>query len=272
MYFCKTLAKINRQLVDMNPIITLTTDLGWRDYYVGMVKGGLLSKNADLTIVDISHDVSNYDIVQAAFIVKNVFKSFPKGSIHLINIGNISKIRPYILVIQHEGHYFVGPDNGLFWLLFEQQPEEVYAYSFSLRDTFPIKDIFADVVTHILSGSPLAMLGQPVSSIIQRITIQPIIKPAQIGGAVIHIDNYGNAILNIKRDLFHKVQAERPFSLYFKRYDPIQYLSKHYSDVPIGDTLCLFNSADYLEIAINMGHAGSMLGLDVGDTVQADFE
>jgi S-adenosyl-L-methionine hydrolase (adenosine-forming) len=101
--------------------------------------------------------------------------------------------------------------------------------------------------------------------------LQPVISQNQIRGSVIHIDNYDNVILNITRDLFQKISKNRPFQLYFKRHDPITQLSNYYNDVPIGETLCLFNS-DYLEIAINMGKAAELLGLKIEDTVQINFQ
>ena len=109
-----------------------------------------------------------------------------------------------------------------------------------------------------------------VDDMVQRITLQPVIAPAQIRGAVIHIDNYDNVVMNVTRTLFEKVGRGRNFQLYFKRHDPITKLSENYNDVPIGDTLCIFNS-DYLEISINMGKAAEMLGLKIEDGIQIDF-
>ena len=120
------------------------------------------------------------------------------------------------------------------------------------------------------ANSSLELLGNPAKDILQRITFQPVIAPSQIRGAVIYIDNYDNVVSNVTRDLFEKVGRGRPFQLYFKRHDPILSLSKHYNDVPIGETLCLFNS-DYLEVAINMGKAAELFGLKIEDTIQIDF-
>jgi hypothetical protein len=113
-------------------------------------------------------------------------------------------------------------------------------------------------------------LGNPARDILQRITFQPVIAPSQIRGAVIYVDNYDNVVSNITRDLFEKVGRGRPFQLFFKRHDPILRLSKHYNDVPIGETLCLFNS-DYLEVSINMGKAAELFGLKIEDTIQINF-
>ena len=107
---------------------------------------------------------------------------------------------------------------------------------------------------------------------VQRITFQPVISPNRIRGAVIYIDQYENVISNISRELFERIGKNREFELYFKRHDPILKLSRNYFDVAVGETLCLINSAEYLELAINMGKASSMLGLKLEDTIQIDFK
>ncbi len=256
----------------MNRIITLTTDLGVKDYYVGVVKGSILTQNPSVNIVDITHHIKNYDIVQASFVVKNMFDSFPENTIHAIGVNNFQNKRPYFLVIKHQNHYFIGPDNGVFSLIFDEPPTTVYQLPFEQDGPFPLKYIFSKAITHILSGEPLEEIGKKVDKIEERITLRPIISNSQIRGSVIHVDNYENVVLNITKDLFTNIQAGRPFTLHFKRYDPITRLSQQYADVPIGETLCLFNSAGYLEIAINMGRAGSMHNLGIDDTIQIDFD
>ena len=253
------------------PIVTLTTDFGLKDYHLAALKGALLSRDASLNIVDITHNVENYDIVQAAFIFRNAWPSFPEGSIHLLSVNNYHEGRPDFLVLKRKGHYFIGPDNGLFSLIFSDPPEQAFRLDFPAHNAFPLKEIFSRAIAHLVSDAPLKKIGKPAGGILQRLTFQPVIGPSQIRGSVIYIDNYENAIVNIRRELFEKVGQNRPFSLYFKRHDPITRISDHYQEVPVGETLCLFNSAGYLEVAINMGKAGSLLGLGVEETAQIDF-
>lgn len=253
------------------PIVTLTTDFGLDDYYVAVIKGAILSLQPQVTIVDISHNVNNFDIVQGAFILKNAYTGFPKGSIHLISINNAPVEGKTFLALRYEGHYFIGPDNGIFALMFGEVQDDIYELEYGEHPTFPLRAIFSRAVSHIAGQMPFNEIGIPVEKIEERISIQPVITTSQIRGSVIYIDNYENVILNIDRELFERNQNQRNFNLYYKRNNPITELSAHYSDVPIGDTLCFFNSADYLEIAINMGKAASMLGLKVGDAVQIDF-
>lgn len=251
-------------------IITLTTDFGSQDYYVPVLKGAMLSRHSALNFVDISNNIKNHDIVQAAFTLRNAWHHFPKGSIHIVSINNFGGERNRFLVIPYKGHFFIGPDNGIFSLIFDVLPHTVYEIPFHGLNFQHVKEAIADALEVIISGKPLIEMWSLVDDMVQRITLQPVIAPAQIRGSVIHIDNYDNVILNVTRPLFEKVGRGRPFELYFKRHDPITQLSLHYNDVPVGEVLCLFNS-DYLEISINMGKAAEMLGLKIEDTVQIDF-
>lgn len=255
------------------PIVTLTSDFGWRDYHVALIKGALLSAHRRLQFVDISHDIPNYDIVQAAFVFRNAYTAFPKGSIHIISVNDFHDSASRFVAIFEQGHYFIGPDNGLFSLVFDQTPAETY-YIETPRSVsaFPLKDIFARAVSHIARDKPFYEIGMPVNTLTRRLSIQPVIGPDYIRGSVIYIDHYDNATVNISRQLFEEVGRERPFRLQFKRHDPIVRLSEHFHDVPTGEPLCRFNSAGYLEIAINMGKAAELLGIQLEDTVQVDFQ
>lgn len=252
------------------PIITLTTDFGGAGYHVAALKGCLLQRNPDLNIIDISHQVKPYDIVQAAFILKNAFPNFPEGTIHLMGVDNSSGPLSLIAFAQ-EGHYFIGPDNGVFSLIFENISPHAFRIPLLKKTAFPLNDALADAVEHLTYGKPLLEIGLPAGETERRIALQPVISTSQIRGSVIFIDNHDNAVVNVKKDLFEKVRNGRPFELFFKRHDPIMKLSRNYHDVPVGEVLCLFNAADHLEIAINMGRASSLLGLKMDDMIQIDF-
>lgn len=253
-------------------IVTLTTDFGWQDYSVGIIKGCILSTGFPVIFADLTHDIENYNIVQASYTLKNTYANFPEGSIHLISVHNFYKKHPRFLVVYQDGHYFVGPDNGIFSLMFEQPLEEVYELTCAeASEVLGVKNVFAQAVSYLLSGSPLADIGQAVPQILQRLSLQPITGKDQIRGSVIHIDNYKNVVLNITRELFERICQKRKFELYFKRYDPITTISQNYADVPIGEVLCLFNSAGLLEIAVHMDKAATLFGLEIDEAIQIDF-
>ncbi|MBR9919896.1 MAG: SAM-dependent chlorinase/fluorinase [Bacteroidetes bacterium] len=252
-------------------IITLTTDLGWRDYYVAVIKGTLLSRQPEIQVVDITHDVPHYNIVEGAFVLRNAWHSFPPGSIHLVSILDYPSPNSDFLIIKHDGHYFIGPNNGLFSLAFEEKPEEIYCLASGSAHVFGPKNLFAEAVSHICAEKPLEEIAQKQPGLVEKINLQPVVSKDQIRGTIIHIDHYENAIVNIGRELFEKVRNGRSFKLFFKRHDPIIRLSNQYCDVPIGEPLCLFNSAGLLELALNMDKAATLLGLSVEDTVQINF-
>ena len=254
------------------PIVTLTTDFGWKDHYAATIKGAMLSRSPDLTLVDITHNIKTYDIVQAALLLRSTFRNFPPGSIHVVSVNDLAERNPRFVCLEAEDHYFVGPDNGLFSLVFEQPPAHISELLFDNPSTFPLKDIYSRAVQQLAEGGSVRELGPPLDRLVERISLQPVISPTLIRGSVIYIDNYENVMINISRELFERLRQERPFALYFKRHDPLRQLSRTYADVPVGEPLCLFNSGDLLEIAINMGRAASLLGLDIDDTVQIEFE
>ena len=250
--------------------VTLTTDFGLKGYYLAALKGAMLGENPDVQLVDISHHVKPYDLVQGAFILKNAYHHFPKGTVHIISIHNLAAPLSMI-AFQHDGHYFIGPNNGIFSLLFDPLPQNIYRLPMPKKEPFPFNSVCAEAVAHITSGKPMVEIGLKESATEERIALQPVMSTAQIRGSVIYVDHYENVIVNVQQELFEKVRNGRRFQLFFKRHDPITQLSQHYHDVNIGETLCLFNGASYLTIAINMGKAASLLGLKLDDMVQIDF-
>lgn len=255
------------------PLITLTTDFGTQDYYAGALKGALLRVCPDARLVDLSHDVKAFDIVQAAFVVQNAYAEFPENSLHLIAVNCAYDPAARFLAVRRDGHYFLAPDNGVLTLLFDLVPEaDARVLPAPEGEYFPVKTAFARAVGHLARGNPFDTLGAPAGLLLQRISLQPVITKTRIRGTVIHIDNFENVIVNIRRETFEKFARERPFSLFFKRNDPITRLRRNYSDVSVGETLCFFNSAGFLEIAVNMGRAATLLGLKIEDVVEVVFE
>ncbi|NQV75399.1 MAG: SAM-dependent chlorinase/fluorinase [Bacteroidetes bacterium] len=256
-------------------IITLTTDLGHKDFYQAALKGSILSQLPNANIVDISHDVSAFNIPQAAFILKNAFYYFPKGTVHLIGIDSVFNEKTRYLGLSYRGHYFVGSDNGIFSLLFDEKPTEIVELNI-MQDLkylhFPLSDIFPKAVTHLAKGGKLTDIGLSVSGIEEKMTIQPVIERDIIRGSVIYIDSFQNIITNITKEIFTTVQRNRDFTLFFKRNESISLLSWHYNEVPEGEKLCLFGISNHLEIAINKGNASGLLGLHLGDIVRIEFK
>lgn len=253
-------------------IVTLTTDFGTTDYHSGALKGAILAAHRSLNIVDITHNIEHYNIVQGAFVFKNAWKHFPKGSIHCLSVNDLAKFPMPYVALARDGHYFLAPDNGILTLVFGEHRGPVYRLTAPAEVSHPEEWIFAKACAHLSSGKSIESIGTPVTELVQRITFQPVISSDQIRGSIIYVDHYGNAVTNITRSLFEQVANGRSFALFIRRHDPIGHLSRHYSEVGVGEPLCLFNAADHLAVAINMGNAAQLLGLHVEDTVQIDFQ
>lgn len=255
-------------------IITLTTDLGYKDFYQAALKGSIFSLLPDVNIVDITHNIAAFNIPQAAFVLKNAFSYFPKGTVHLIGIDSVYNEHTRYLAVEYRGHYFVGSDNGIFSLMFDDKPGQMVELDI-MQDLkflhFPLTDIFAKASCHLAAGKKLTDIGIPVTELEQKMTLQPVIEKDIIRGSVVYIDSFQNVITNISKELFNKVQNNRSFTLYFRKNESISQLSWHYNEVPEGEKLCLFGISNYLEIAINKGNASGLLGLHLGDIVRVEF-
>ena len=257
------------------PIITLTSDWGYRDPYLGAVKGTLLRQIPGIVIVDISHDIPKYNIRQAAFIIRNFYKDFPEGTIHLIGVlTEESEDHPHV-AIHYNGHYFIGADTGVFSMIFDGEPQEIVmldVYLDSNYQTFSSRDRFVKAAAHIASGKPLVELGFPRTGLTQRMLIQPVVIGNSIRGNVIYIDSYGNLICNISEALFRELGAKRKFTLSFRGHKAEPYKEyRAYGDVPEGEIVVLFGTHGLLEVAINRGKAHNMLGLEMDSTIVINF-
>jgi len=256
-------------------IITLTTDWGLKDHYLGAVKGTILNTLPDAKIVDISHKVPPFDLHQASFILKNCYKNFPKGTIHIIGIKSDASIETPHTAILADDHYFVGSDNGIFSLILDKKPDkivELEIYQDSDYFTFSTRDIFIKAACHLAEGKNIEDLGTLKKELFQKMTFEPVIEDNVIRCKVIYIDSYENVIVNVTEKLFKKVGQNRRFSIFIKTLGhEINTISKSYHDVDISEMLAVFDSNGYLEIAINEGKASSLLGLKFDDIMQIIF-
>lgn len=255
-------------------IITLTTDLGLKDYYVSTVKGAILSQLPDVTIVDISHDIQPFDISQASFIIKNSYTSFPPGTVHIIGVNTQPDASTPFLGVLANGHYFIGADNGIFSLLFDIHPEKIVQLTLKQEReflTFALRDVFVKAACHIARGGTLEVIGTVRQHFTERMLFKPHTSATSIRGMVMYIDSYENVICNINEQLFREIGRGRPFNIQM-RTNSVDMLCESYNDVSDGEIIAMFNSAGFLEIAINKGKASSLLNLKLGDTISIEFE
>lgn len=246
------------------PLLTFTSDIGQQDFLIGAVKGQLLQSNAQFNVVDISHNLSPFNYPQAAYVCRNAIKNFPIGTFHLILVNLFDEKPEHLLLAEHDGHYIGCADNGLLTMILEEVPQKVAALALDhtqQKNTLYCTSVFARAFTDIDKGKKLEDIGDAGISIHVKNPLRPMFGNDYIEGQIIFIDNFENVIVNIHKEEFEAQRKDRPFKIVFKRDEVIDKISDTYADVNEGEKLALFNSAGYLEIAINKGNAAGLLGL-----------
>lgn len=253
-------------------IVTITTDLGVKDHYTAIVKGLILSKAPDVCIVDISHEVSPFNIQEAAFILRNAYTSFPPGTIHFAGVQTGKRTQLRGIALSAEGQYFVGLDNGLFSLVLDHDPDCIVELGESAMPSFPARDLLCDAIAQLAGGKPIEALGRKLNAMETRAYLRPPDNGQMMKGNVVYIDRFGNLIINITKARFEEQCRGRSFHIFYARSEALHEIKNTYSDVNEGMLLCLFNSSGYMEIAINQGNASRLLGLQYDDIIQIEFE
>ena len=270
-------------------MITLTTDFGTPDAYVPAMKGTMLSIAPDTRLVDITHHISPQDIMETAFVLQGAVPYFPDGTVHLVVVDPGVGSDRRAIALRHNNQWFVGPDNGVFSLLLNQEsPDEIVVLDNpeawrtpEPSSTFHGRDIFAPAAAHLAAGASLREVGSPVNSMSSLRWALPMVVQHTVEGWVVHIDRFGNCITNIRRDTIAEAfpnigtdQLADPdphVSFPLKCYvgsTILDALHPTYAAVAEGDPLMLFGSSGFLEIAVNSGHAAQLLNIRKSDSVK----
>lgn len=260
-------------------IVTLTTDLGTKDYYLGAIKGSLLSLNSSLNIIDITHEIPKFDNAVAAYTLANCYKDFPNGTIHIIGVNTEFKSNSRHLVAKKDGQYFICSDNGFLDLLCRNQVDEVIELSLDSYDhpiKFATKEVFAKIAAEISKGVGLENLGFPALDLKESRLFKATNEENAIKGMVIYIDDFGNVITNISSNIFNQVRHNRSFEIALRKSkynsESLTSIEESYSAVPEGDAVAFFGHNNLLQIAINTGAANKLLGLKLKDVIRIDFK
>jgi len=257
------------------PIITLTTDWGTKDHYLAAVKGSIATHIPDAVVMDISHEIVPFDLNEASYILRNAWKNFPEGSIHIVGVNSEASIEHPHVIIKENGHFFIGSDNGIFSLIFDQTPEEIYELDIiqsTNKFTFSTKDVFVQAALHILEEKPLTELGDQLEELNNKMAFQPVTEVGLIKGKVIYIDRYENVVTNISESLFYEMTKGKKFSIFLRagKYE-LKKIHTSYSDVVEGELVALFGSDNLLEIAQNRGRAAGLLGIQIDDVIRIEI-
>tara|TARA_B100000767_G_scaffold123931_1_gene118126 strand:+ start:425 stop:1255 length:831 start_codon:yes stop_codon:yes gene_type:complete len=274
-------------------IVTLTTDFGTKDYFVSATKAALFSEVNDIKIFDITHQISPYNITEAAYILKNAYKSFPKGTIHLIGVDSELTPENKHLVMLFDGHYFIGADNGIFSLIINGKiPEKIVNVNIhkNIISSFPILDIFVKIAGHISRNGKLEIIGKVINSMLELTNVNPVINNLKnkIIGSVIYIDNYGNVVTNITENIFKDIGNSRKYTIIARTIEFKKIFNMYSEAINFnivkekreegGKKIALFNAAGHLELAIyksnpsTVGSASTLFGLNYRDTVTILFD
>ena len=277
-------------------IITLTTDLGQRDHYTAALKGSILARFPEAILVDITHQISAFNILEAAYVLKSAYPKFPEGTVHLIGVdpggGKLWADATLVysrligvdpgggkqqkgLAASFEGQYFVAPDNGVLSLIrgrkealcFEINHPEILPSNAS--HSFASLGIYAPAAAWLAAGKPLKQIGEPFE-MREIFWGEPSSTESSLRGVIIHVDHFGNAITNITRDEFMRVKGQRSFELHIRNLK-LQRIVSTYSDVARGEALAIFSDSGHLEIALREGSAEKLLGLEVQNMLTIEF-
>ncbi|MFN8393644.1 MAG: SAM-dependent chlorinase/fluorinase [Bacteroidia bacterium] len=256
-------------------VITLTTDLGTRDHYVGALKGTLLSLVPGATLVDITHEVSPFNTMEAAFIARGACFKFPAGTVHIIGVDPEGGSRTGIVAMEMEGHYFVAPDNGVLSLVkSEAEADWVQVNLDSLPlnisgRAFLVQNRMAPVAAALAQGKGLGDIGER-AAVREYRWGAPTFSENSLRGLILHVDHFGNAITNIHKDEFLSLKGDKSFQIFIRKLR-MQRIVGSYADVGKGDALALFGDNGHLEIAIREGSAAQLLGLKAQDMITIEF-
>jgi len=251
-------------------MVTMTTDFGTVDGYVGAVKGVIVSIYPKVTLMDLTNDIPSYDIVVGAFHLGVAFSYYPKGTVHLavVDPGVGSRRKP--ILVQTQNYFFVAPDNGLLSVVLEKDPmvatyeltEEKY-FRGDMSSTFHGRDLFGPVAAHLARGVSPSKMGPKISQPKSLKEFEFQKKSSGWEGKVLFFDKFGNAFTNIhgpfpkKASFSHVELGERKIPLY-----------RTYSEIPVGEPGALFGSAGYLEIALREDHFQNRFNISRGESVK----
>lgn len=250
--------------------------MGHSDYYVGVLKGAIYRLVPEATVIDITHAITlEQGILPAGYMLRNSYRLFPAGTIHMMAVNTRLDFESRHVIFEHDGHYFVGTDNGVFSLAFDEQPEKIYDISHleGADGTFPALQVFVPVMAALAKGKKPEEIGRPTLGLIQKTMFRPTIDSDSILGTVIYSDVYGNAITNITRELFEQVGKGRKYVVHIRSLEyGIPRISKSYAEIESGELVAVFNASGNLEIAMSNGSLLQFLKIGVGANIRIAFK
>jgi hypothetical protein len=251
------------------PILTLTTDFGTSDHYVGAMKGVILGICPRAQIVDICHQVTPFEISEGAYTIAQAYPYFPRKTVHVVVVDPGVGTRRRPILVEAAGQYFIGPDNGVLSMVYAREKHKVRWIANSryfhkpVSATFHGRDIFAPVAAHLAAGVAPARVGKPIAEYLQPDFAQPRRTGERAwSGRILKIDRFGNIVTNFHIGDF----PGTPLALTIGRHKIIS-LARTYAEAPVGKLFLIVGSSGYLEVAMNQGSAAERIGCKTGAPV-----
>lgn len=242
----------------MRPIVTLLTDFGLADTYVAEMKAAILSEASDIRLVDLSHQVPPGDIRAAQYLLGRAWRRFPVGTVHMVIVDPGVGSARRAMAVHHSGHFFVGPDNGVFTSVLEESELVELRVPRGASPTFQGRDVFAPAAAHLAQGEPFQVLGPKLANPVRLPPPAPRRENGAVEGEVIYVDRFGTLIANIPGDWLAGAQTIEVSG------KPAGLLRRTYADVESGGLVGLIGSEGLLQIAVRDGSAATKLGVGVG--------
>ncbi|HNP23283.1 MAG TPA: SAM-dependent chlorinase/fluorinase [Panacibacter sp.] len=247
------------------PVLTLSTDIGLSDYLPGAIKGQFYHAVPSCSVADITHQLSPHNYQQAAYICKSAFRYYPAGTFHVVIINFFERSPRNILFSLYNNQYIICPDNGILTMITGTKPKNVFAVDAKAAAGSNLLDctqLIAITIQKIINQESLTGIATPVIAFDEKYPMRAASGPDWIESQIIFIDNFENVVVNLTKEEFEEVRKDRNFKIVLMRNSEfITRISDHYASVQPGENLAFFNSAGYLEIAMNKGNVAGMFGL-----------
>jgi S-adenosylmethionine hydrolase len=253
-------------------IVTLTTDWKDGDYNIGRLKACVISCCNNICIVDVTHNIQSHNILQAAFVLKNTYRHFPHGSIHVVGVNSEPSPKNPIAVMKNDEHFFIGSNDGMLSLICDKQPDSIIELPYSENyHGFRFMETLSNCIKAISAGLKLEEVGN-ICKLKTDFTGNASCSESRIIGRIIYIDAFGNAITNIDKKTFEKICKNRKFEILIQNnMVKVTKISQYYDDVEKGKILAMFNSVELLELAINQREIAKINSLDTKSSVIIRF-
>ncbi|MBV9963633.1 MAG: SAM-dependent chlorinase/fluorinase [Parafilimonas sp.] len=248
------------------PVVTLSTDIGQSDYVVGAIKGQLITALPSVSIIDITHQLVANNYLHAAYVCTNAFTFYPAGTFHFVLINLFEKAPKHLLLAKYSEQFIVCPDNGILTMIIGEKPENIIAIPILKKDVSGVlscTETFAEILFAVNNGTSIEKIGNVITDIEEKYPFRSTVGPDWIDSQIIFIDQFENVVINLTKTEFEEHRKGRNFRIVLPARNDggITKISENYASVEQGERLAWFNSAGYLELAINKGNLAGLFGL-----------